>query len=46
MLYFESDYTEGAHPAVLARLVETNLETAKSYGADKYSAAAAEKTPL
>ncbi|MBO5797865.1 MAG: low specificity L-threonine aldolase, partial [Clostridia bacterium] len=43
MLYFESDYTEGAHPAVLARLAETNLVTVKSYGADEFSAAAAEK---
>ena len=43
MLFFESDYTEGAHPAVLAHLTETNLVTVKSYGADIFSAAAAEK---
>ena len=43
MLYFESDYTEGAHPRVLARLTETNMVTVKSYGADEFSAAAAEK---
>ena len=43
MLSFESDYTEGAHPAVLSHLINTNLVTVKSYGADKYSASAAEK---
>ncbi len=43
MLYFESDYTEGAHPAVLRRLTETNLVTVKSYGADEFSAAAERK---
>ncbi|MBE6758423.1 MAG: low specificity L-threonine aldolase [Ruminococcaceae bacterium] len=43
MLFFESDYTEGAHPAVLAHLNETNLVTVKSYGADIYSASAADK---
>ena len=26
MLYFENDYSEGAHEKVLARLVETNME--------------------
>ena len=26
MIYFDSDYTEGAHPEVMRRLVETNLE--------------------
>ena len=26
MLYFENDYCEGAHPAILRRLMETNLE--------------------
>lgn len=36
MLYFESDYTEGAHPAVLARLCETNMEHVSGYGEDKF----------
>ena len=26
MLYFENDYCEGAHPAILQKLVETNFE--------------------
>lgn len=43
MLSFESDYIAGAHPAVLARLVETNAEPLPGYGADRYSAAAREK---
>lgn len=36
MLHFESDYTEGAHPLVLRRLVETNLERSAGYGTDSY----------
>ncbi len=43
MLFFENDYTAGAHPAVLARLVETNAEPLSGYGTDRYSAAAREK---
>lgn len=42
MLYFESDYTTGAHPAVLQRLVETNAEHLPSYGGDPYSTRAKE----
>ncbi len=34
MLHFECDYTAGAHPAVLQRLAETNLEPMAGYGAD------------
>ncbi len=34
MLHFECDYTAGAHPAVLQRLVETNSEPMAGYGAD------------
>lgn len=26
MLFFENDYCEGAHPAILQRLLETNME--------------------
>ena len=26
MLYFENDYCEGAHEAILKRLMETNME--------------------
>lgn len=37
MIYFDQDYAEGAHPKILDRLIETNLEQAPGYGADKYS---------
>lgn len=43
MLSFESDYTEGAHEAILRRLAETNLEQWPGYGGDFYSERAAEK---
>lgn len=43
MVSFESDYTTGAHPAVLQRLLETNREPLPGYGADGYCARAAEK---
>ena len=32
MLYFENDYCEGAHPAILQKLVETNFEKVSGYG--------------
>ena len=38
MIYFNSDYTAGAHPKVLERLVETNLEHTVGYGNDHYTA--------
>ena len=40
MLYFTSDYTTGAHPEVMERLVQTNLEHTVGYGADHYCAEA------
>ena len=43
MLYFESDYTEGAHPKILERLIQTNMESLSGYGADRYSQSAADK---
>jgi len=43
MLAFENDYSEGAHPRILQRLIETNLEQASGYGEDPYTAAAIEK---
>ena len=43
MLSFESDYTTGAHPKILQRLVETNLESQSGYGFDEYTARAKEK---
>ena len=42
-LFFASDYMEGAHPAILSRLLETNLEHTAGYGLDEYSEAAREK---
>lgn len=43
MISFESDYIAGAHPMILQRLVETNMESAKGYGFDCYSESAKEK---
>lgn len=43
MLYFENDYSEGAHEKVLERLIETNMEQLPGYGTDHYSDAAKEK---
>ncbi|MBQ6273020.1 MAG: low specificity L-threonine aldolase [Oscillospiraceae bacterium] len=43
MLYFLSDYTEGAHPKVLERLAETNLISQPGYGEDRFCASARDK---
>ena len=43
MLFFENDYSEGAHPEVLKRLIETNMEQAPGYGMDLYCESAKEK---
>lgn len=43
MLSFESDYTEGAHEKILARLLETNLEQLPGYGNDRYTESAKRK---
>lgn len=43
MLSFASDYIAGAHPAVLQRLAETNLEPLSGYGTDIYCRSAVEK---
>ena len=37
MLYFYTDYMEGAHPEVMRRLMETNLEHTTGYGSDQYT---------
>ena len=42
-LNFASDYMEGAHPQILQRLLETNLEKTAGYGFDAYSEVAREK---
>lgn len=36
MLHFDSDYMEGAHPELIRRLAETNLEQTPGYGLDEY----------
>ncbi len=43
MLYYLSDYTEGAHPRILERLQESNLVSQPGYGEDCFCAAAREK---
>ncbi len=43
MLSFECDYLTGAHPKILQRLAETNLEPLSGYGVDKYCTSAKEK---
>ncbi len=42
-LSFSSDYMEGAHPRILERLIETNMEKTAVYGWDVYSESAREK---
>ncbi len=42
MIRFNSDYTEGCHPAILERLAETNMEQTAGYGTDEYCKEAAE----
>lgn len=36
MIWFNCDYCEGAHPRILERLAQTNLEQTAGYGADPY----------
>lgn len=43
MISFASDYIAGAHPSVLQKLVDTNLECLSGYGTDVYCASAIEK---
>lgn len=43
MISFASDYIAGAHPAILQRLMDTNMESLPGYGTDHYCQAAAEK---
>ena len=40
---FASDYLEGAHPAILQRLAETNMMQSAGYGMDEYSESARRK---
>ena len=42
-LNFSSDYMEGAHPAIIRRLVETNMAQTAGYGLDEFSESARNK---
>lgn len=42
-ILFQCDYNEGAHPKILERLAETNMEQTVGYGEDAYCVQAAEK---
>lgn len=41
MYSFKNDYSEGAHPQILAALLATNLQQQDGYGEDEFSAQAA-----
>jgi len=43
MIFFNSDYLEGAHPAIMQRLMETNMDQSVGYGCDPYCDTAREK---
>lgn len=43
MIYFNNDYSEGCHPAVLEALVKTNMEQTSGYGMDPYCKRAADR---
>ena len=43
MLSFENDYNRGAHPEILRRLVETNMDMEVGYGNDSFCVSAREK---
>lgn len=43
MLSFTCDYTQGAHPKILERLLETNMEQLPGYGEDHYCESAKQK---
>ena len=42
MYNFKNDYSFGAHPKILQKLLETNLEDQQGYGEDQYSIEAKE----
>ena len=43
MIYFNCDYTEGCHPKILERLMETNMMQTVGYGEDEICASARAK---
>jgi threonine aldolase len=42
MFSFKNDYSEGAHPRILQKLIETNLAQVDGYGEDRYTLEAVE----
>ena len=42
MILFNCDYNEGAHPRILEKLTQTNLEQTPGYGNDPYCHQAAQ----
>ena len=40
MIQFQCDYSEGAHPRILERMIQTNFEQTVGYGEDHYCAKA------
>ena len=42
MIFFNNDYSEGCHKAVLDLLCSTNMEQTAGYGMDPYCAEAAD----
>lgn len=46
MISFENDYIAGAHPKIIKRLSETNLESLSGYGMDPYCESARAKIRL
>lgn len=45
-LNFSSDYTRGAHPATMQRMVETNMMHTAGYGLDEISESARKSVQL
>ena len=43
MKYFECDYMEGAHPLIMEKMMETNMEHTSGYGSDPYTISAKDK---
>ena len=43
MIYFNNDYSEGCHPRILEKLVQTNMAQTPGYGQDEFCEAAARK---
>ena len=43
MILFNCDYSEGAHPSILQKLTQTNLQQAPGYGSDTFCKQAAQQ---